>query len=200
MGNKDIYRKFCGQRRGIPVFSQPWWLDAVCHEWEVAIAKKGEQITGAWPYPVEKKLGVTLLRTPMLTPYLGPLVFFPNDLKESNLDSYEHEAVSDLIKQLPNAPVWHLNIQPGIKQAGIFRQQGLESQVQQTFLLELNEDEQTLLTNMKEAVRRNIRTAEAEVTITNSPEHLKDLFHFQQNTLSRKGKSLHYSLKDLQRI
>lgn len=200
MSNKETYISLCGTRHGIPVFAQPWWLDAVCHKWDVAITKKGDQVAGAWPYPVEKKIGVSLLRTPMLTPYLGPLVFFPHDLKESKADSYEHEIIAGLIKQLPNAPVWHLAIQPGIKQAGIFRQCDLHVQVQQTFLLELDEEEETLLANMKDALRRNIRQAESEVTITNSPEHLKDMFAFQKNTLSRKGKSFIYSLSDLQKI
>jgi lipid II:glycine glycyltransferase (peptidoglycan interpeptide bridge formation enzyme) len=200
MSNKEIYIKLCSQRKGIPVFNQPWWLDTVCKKWDVAIAKKGEHIAGAWVYPVESKLGVSLIRTPMLTPYLGPLVFLPHDLKESNNDSYEHDTIADLIKQIPKSPVWNLAIQPGVKQAGIFKQHKLHAQVQQTFLLELNEDEQTLLTNMKDAVRRNIRIAESEVTVTNSPEHLKDLYKFQKNTLQKKGKSFKYSLRDLQRI
>lgn len=200
MSNKDIYKKICSQRKGIPVFSQPWWLDAVCKNWDVAISKKGEHIAGAWPYPVEKKIGVAMIRTPMLTPYLGPLVFFPHDLKESNIDSYEHDIVSDLIKQLPPVPVWHLSMQPGLKQAGIFKAQKLTSQVQQTFLLELKENEETLLENMKDAVRRNIRIAESEVTVSNSPEHLKDLYKFQKATLAKKGKSLNCSFKDMKRI
>ena len=199
MSNKDIYRKICSQKQ-VSVFAQPWWLDAVCENWDVAIAKKGDHISGAWPYPVEKKLGVTLLRTPMLTPYMGPQVFYPADLKESNNDSFEHETITELIKQLPNAPVWHMAIQPGIKQAGIFKANKLESKVQQTFLLELKEEEKTLLENMKDQVRRNIRIAESEVTVTNSPEHLKDLFKFQKGTLAKKGKSFKYSLKDMKKI
>lgn len=200
MTNKDIYRKLCSQQKGIPVFSQPWWLDTVCREWDVAITKRGDHVAGAWPYPVEKKIGVKMVRTPMLTPYLGPLVFPPHDLKESNKDSYEHETVAALIKQIPKAPVWNLAIQPGLKQAGIFKQQKLHSQVQQTFLLELNESEEVLLENMKDAVRRNIRIAESEVTVTNSPEHLKDLYKFQKATLAKKGKSFRYSLKDMKKI
>jgi len=200
MSNKEIYKKICTQNKQIPVFAQPWWLDTVCKHWDVAITKKGDHIAGAWPYPIEKKIGVTLLRTPMLTPYLGPLVFYPADLKESNTDSFQHETITDLIKQLPKAPVWHLSIQPGIKQAGIFKQNKLESKVQQTFLLELKEDEKTLLENMKEGVRRNIRIAESEVTVTNSPEHIKDLYKFQKNTLTKKGKSFKYSLGELKKI
>ena len=200
MSNKALYKKICDQHPELPVFSQAWWLDLVCKEWDAAIAQKGDTITGVWPYPVEKKLGVTLLRTPKLTPYMGPQVFFPRDMKESNIDSFEHETVSELIKQLPNAPFWHLALQPGMKQAGIFKNNKLHPQVQQTFLLELSDNEETLLSNMKETMRRNIRLAETEIEVTNSPEYLKELFKFHKQTLAKKKKSVGYSYKDLKKI
>lgn len=198
--NKTLYRKICQEKKGVPLFMQPWWLDAVCNEWDAAIAKKGEHITGIWAYPVEKKMGVALLRTPILTPYLGPHVFFPDDIKDSNKDSFEHETVAELMKQLPTAKVWHLAIKPGIKQVGLFKKYNLRPQVQQTFLLELTDDEATLLSNMKEATRRNVRLAEKEVTVSESAEYLKDLYKFQKNTLSKKGKPLPYSLDDLRHV
>ncbi len=200
MSNKETYRKICSQRRDIPVFAQPWWLDVVCAEWDVAITMRGEHLAGVWPYPVEKKIGVRLLRTPMLTPYMGPVVLYPSDLKGSKADSYEYDTVADLVKQLPDAPVWHLSVQPGMKQAGIFRQQGLDMHVQQTFLLRLDQGEEMLLGNMKDTSRRNIRMAEREVTITDDPRHLRELYEFQKATLDRKGRAVHYSLGDLQRI
>ena len=200
MTNKEIYKNLCAQSKIVPLFGKPWWLDIVCDNWDVAIAKKGEHITGAWPYPIEKKMGVSLLRTPMLTPYLGPLVLFPNDLKESNVDSFEHETVAELMKQMPAAKVWNLSLQPGMKQAGLFKKYGLEAKVQQTFLLELDESDETLFLNMKDTTRRNIRIAEGEVSVTNSPKHLEDLYKFQKNTLAQKGKSLNCSLSYLQKI
>ena len=200
MTNKELYNKICATNPYIPVFSQPWWMDVVCKHWDVAIAKKGEHIIGTWAYPVEKKLGVTLIRTPKLTPYMGPQTFWPADLKESKADSFEHETVTELIKQLPKAKVWHLAMPPGLKQAGIFKANNLTSQVQQTFLLELYDSEETLLANMKDTMRRNIRMAEDEVTITNDPSYLKELYHFQKDTLGKKGKSLPYSFRDMQHI
>jgi hypothetical protein len=201
MGNKDLYRNICKEKQlSVPVFMQPWWLDVVCKQWDVAIARKGDMITGIWAYPVEKKLGVTLMRNPMMTPYLGPHVFYPADIKESNQDSFEHETVSELIKQIPDAKVWHLAIEPGMKQAGLFKSLNLRPQVQQTFLLELHEDEATLFGNMKESIRRNIRSAEKELTITNSVEHLDSLYQFQKATLAQKHRKQAYEFNDLQRI
>lgn len=197
---KDLYKKICAEKKGLPVFMQPWWLDAVCTEWNVTIAKNGEEVAGAWAYPLENKMGVTMLRTPMLTPYLGPHVFYPADLKESRLDSFEHDTVAELMKQLPQSKVWHLAITPGMKQAGLFKKYKLRAEVQQTFLLGLNENEEALFSNIKESARRNIKIAEKEITITNDKGCMTQLYAFQQNTLSQKGKQLAYSLNDLNKI
>lgn len=200
MSNKSLYTQFCKDNNQVPVFQQPWWLDVVCPAWDVAMYKKGDNYVGAWPYPIEKKLGVMLLRTPMLTPYMGPVVIIPEDLKESNIDSYEHEAIAAMIAELPKAPVWNLAVQPGVKQAGIFKKYKLHPLVQQTFILELNEDEATLLANMKDAVRRNIKIGESEATITNDPSCLKELYKYQKETLRKKGKSAPMSFDYMQRI
>jgi hypothetical protein len=201
MSSKSSYKKICEEQKGLPVFMQPWWLDAVCGEaWDAVVFKKGEHVAGAWAYPAEQKLGVAIRRNPLLTPYLGPAVFYPEGLKESNYDHYEHEVVTALMEQLPPADVWHLAITPGIKQAGIFKNNGLTPQVQQTFLLDLKASEETLQTNMKDTTRRNIRSGEKEIIISNEPGLLKELFKFQKETLSGKGKQSVITLKYLQRV
>lgn len=201
MTDKELYKKLSEEEKyGLPLFLKPWWLDVVCRKWDVVIAKKGEQVTGVWPYPVEKKASVNIIRTPMLTPYLAPHVFPPADTKKSNLDSFEHETITGLMKQLPDAKVWHLAMQPGMKQAALFKGHELDLHVQQTFLVGLGEDEDTLFSNMKENMRRNIRKAEKEITISDAPECLETLYKFQNNTLQKKGKTPVYSLADLQKI
>lgn len=200
MSDKNFYIKLCREKNDIPVFMQPWWLDIVCRNWDVAVVRKGDLVTGVWAYPVEQKLWIRFRRTPVLTPYLGPHVFFPADVKDSNKDSFEHEVIAELMKKLPRVQVWHLAIQPGIKQVGLFKQHKLRAQVQQTFLLELNDDEETLLSNMKDTTRRNVRLAEKEVEISQSPDYLKDLYKFQKYTLSKKGKKMPYTLSDIKRI
>ncbi len=199
MTNKNLYKKIC-KERSVPLFMQPWWLDVVCGQWDAAVTYNGDNVSGLWAYPVEQKMGVTMMRTPMLTPYLGPLVFYPADIKKSKLDSFEHETVAGLMKQLPDTKVWHLAISPEIKQVGLFKQHKLRTEMQQTFLIDLQEDEATLLANMKETMRRNIKAAEKEITISHSATHLNELFEFHKETLSQKGKELPYTLNDLKRI
>ena len=200
MSNKTTYRTICEQHPEILVFAQAWWLDVVCAEWDAAIAMKGEHVKGVWAYPVEQKLGIGLIRSPKLTPYLGPQVFYPPDMKESNKDSYEHETIAELIKQLPAVPVWNLAIQPGIKQAGLFRNYGLTIQTQQTFIIDLRSDEDTLFATFKDTTRRNIRQAEKECTLTNEPDKIPLLFEFHKQTLTTKNKGIVHNVNDLQQL
>ena len=201
MTKKEQYRKICEARNDIPVFLQCWWLDAVCGEyWDVAIAQKGEHITGVWPYHIASRGGVGILRNPKLTPYLGPHVFFPGDIKQSNADGFEHETVSELLAQIPKTKVWHLAMQPGFKQAGIMKNQGLEVHVQQTFLIDLKTEELTLFGNLKENLRRNLRATEKEFEITNDPKYINELYGFQQHTLKGKGVMQAHTLPEMERL
>ncbi len=200
MSRKDLYIRLCNERTDIPLFLQPWWLDSVCNSWDVAMTSNGDHISGVWPYAIDKKAGVTILRNPKLTPYMGPHIFYPPDIKESNTDSFEHETVTELLKQIPDAKVWHLAMQPEMKQVGLFKHAGLKTNAQQTFLLDLNADEQTLLANMKENNRRNIRSAEKEIEIVNDPSQLKQLYKFQKDTLDSKGVMQAYSFAQLQKV
>jgi lipid II:glycine glycyltransferase (peptidoglycan interpeptide bridge formation enzyme) len=177
-----------------------WWLDAVCEKWDVAIATKGQSVTGVWPYALEQRLRIPMLRTPKLTPYLGPHVFFPDDIRESNRDSFEHETVSALLDQLPDPEVWLLAMPPGLRQAGLFRFFDLQTEVRQTFLIDLTLDEAELYANLKEPLRRNIRGAEKEIVITHDPGCLRLLHDYQKVTLEDKGRTQHHSFADLERL
>ncbi len=198
---KEIYEAICTQSPdSLPVFMQCWWLDAVCESWDVVITFKGDQVTGVWPYAIEERLSISFRRNPKLTPYMGPHIFFPADIKETNKDSYEHEVIEQLMSKLPHADVWGLSQYPGIKQAGLFRYYGLKIEVQQTFLLSLEDDEQTLYQNFKEQLRRNIRHAEKNIAIKDDPTCLPELYEFQRATLSEKRVMQAHTLADMEKL
>jgi hypothetical protein len=200
LNNKELYRQICTQYADVPVFLQPWWLDAVNPAWQAVITQKGDHITGIWPYIIDQKLGVKLLRTPLLTPYLGPHVFFPADMKESNRDSFEHDTITALINQLPNVPVWALSMFPGLKQVGLFKNYGLDAQVKQTFLVDLSTSEDTIFSNLKESIRRNIKAAAKEITIVNDAAYLPQLYQYQKSTLNRKQAAQPHTMQHMQRF
>ena len=187
----------------MPLFAQCWWLDAVCEEaedWDVVLTMKGDQVTGVWPYMRAERYTISLMQNPRLTPYLGPHVFYPVDIKEGNRDSYEYEVCEQLLDALPEADVWRLSLPPGFKQIGLFRRFGLRAEVRQTFLLSLAGNEESIFSGFKEPLRRNLRAAEKEIRIVEDPTQLHALFNFQKATLEEKRVRQAYTEEDMQRL
>ncbi|MCB0699791.1 MAG: GNAT family N-acetyltransferase [Chitinophagales bacterium] len=198
MDNKALYRQFCAEEKDMPLFIKDWWLDAVCCDWDVVLVKKGDRIAGAWPYKVEKKMNVTLLRDQVLTPYWGPYVAYPHDLKHSKRDNFQHETITALLEQLPKVQYMYVSLFPGLKQVGLFKDNGLEVNTRQTFIMPLEERIDNVFDKLHEDYRRNVRKAEAELEIEDEPALLKDLWEYQKATLDGKDVRMHFSLEQLQ--
>ena len=193
--NKMRYAGLCAANNDLPLFLHDYWLDAACGSWDVAIVKNGNAVSGVWPYPIQKHAGITIHRNPALTPYLGPHIFYPPDLKESKRDNFEHETIAALLQQLPRFDVWAAALNPGLKQAGLFHHAGFTSAMRQTFIMDLaGHSEDEIFARLHEDYRRNIRKAAQELTITNDEGLLPKLYQFQQETLGRKKLKMSYPL------
>src|SRR5690606_18342558 len=151
-----------------------------------------------WPYVRTEKLTISFLRNPALTSYLGPHVFFPPDLKGPNRDSFDHDVVADLLAQIPHADVWGIQPSPGCVQAALFRAYGLNLGVHQTFIIPLGEGEKQVFSNFKDSLRRNLRAAEGEYTVSYDSKALPLLYEWGGKTLFRKRLKQYYSLAQMQ--
>jgi hypothetical protein len=201
---KELFTAICRKAPAlVPLFAQYWWLDAVCDDeddWNVVLTMKGDQVTGTWPYIRTERVGISMMRNPRLTPYCGPQVFYPSDIKGSKRDSYEHDVTEQLLDALPEADVWRLSMWPGFKQVGLLRRFGIRMYVQQTFLLPLSDDEDVIFSGFKDGLRRNLRTAEKEIRIVEDPSQLHALFNFQKATLDEKRVLQAYTEEHMQHL
>jgi hypothetical protein len=95
MTRKEKYKEFREQNSNIPIFSQPWWLDAVCEDgkWDVAIVEKGGQKWATMPYCLRKRYGFTFITMPKLTQTLGPYIKYPKGQKYYKKLSLEKELI-----------------------------------------------------------------------------------------------------------
>jgi lipid II:glycine glycyltransferase (peptidoglycan interpeptide bridge formation enzyme) len=167
----------------------------------MAMVQNGDTLAGIWPYVPESRYGISFLNNPPLCPYLGPYVMFPADLKVSKQESFEHQTITALLDQLPQAQVITTACRPDIRQAGLFTQAGFDLKVRQTFLMDLSTaTEADLMSRMQEDYRRNLRKAAPELTIANEPDAAADLYAFQEATLARKGLRMQYPLSYFRRL
>lgn len=54
---KEEYAIFC-EKGDAPIFSQPWWMDAVCEpdNWDVWLCRHGDEVVAAMPFYCEKRM------------------------------------------------------------------------------------------------------------------------------------------------
>jgi len=76
MSNKDTYRMWAQTQKSMPIFLQPWWMDAVCigKEWDVMIVVGSElglsnstDIIAAMPYLIRHRCGCHYILMPQQT-------------------------------------------------------------------------------------------------------------------------------------
>lgn len=70
MTNKERYTEWTAGLEFVPVFMQPWWMDAVCagKEWDVLLAEnENGEIQGAMPYLLRKRAWFKYIIMPQQT-------------------------------------------------------------------------------------------------------------------------------------
>src|SRR6476620_5108008 len=83
------------------IFQQPWWLDAVAPgTWSAVEIHRGGTLKARLPYVMDRRMGVRLLRQPLLTPSLGPWIC-PSEGKYATQLAHQKELYTELIEQLP---------------------------------------------------------------------------------------------------
>ena len=100
--NKEKYIRFCEENDFVPIFSQPWWMDAVCVDgyWDVLLYEKNGEILGALPFYVKKRFGLSYITQPQLNAMTGLVIKYPSNQKFNKKISYENDVIEGLAKQV----------------------------------------------------------------------------------------------------
>lgn len=189
MTSKNQYIDQYNKLSGLPLFMSPWWLDVVCTHWDVALVLEDQKIVAAWPYPIEQKLGISLIRTPLMTPYLGPYIAPNEAIAPKKWESYQIELTQKLLALLPDAPYWQMAITPGNYLADTYKEYGLQPEARQTYRIPLAGTIEDIFSQFKDTLRRNIRSAEKDITITQQTDAIGTLYAYYTTTLAQKGKT-----------
>jgi hypothetical protein len=206
MARLDAYIRFCENAPDLPLFMQPWYLDAVCEGgiWDAALVEKAGRIVAAWPYFLKKKAWWRYVAMPPLARMMGPYL-----LPEWRSTRKEMSILDDLLDQLP----------PGI---AAFEQdfnytaqnwlplywRGFRQTTRYSYFLEIN-DLDAVWKNIKPGYRNNkIQKAreQAEIkTASSSSPHsregaLSEFFNIQNRSYERQGLETPVSFALLNRL
>jgi hypothetical protein len=162
MSNKDKYSQFCTEHSDIPIFSQPWWLDAVCpNQWDVILIERNKEIIASFPYYKTKiKKIFTHVGMPPLTQKLGPyIVYDTNKASENKKIGYEHEIYNAIIDKLPKCDSFKVNFDWKYKNWLPFYWRGFRQTTRYTYILNDISDHDCLIKNYSKSKKYPIQKA-----------------------------------------
>ena len=195
MSQKEEYRELCATENMIPVFSRDWWLDAVCgpDNWDVMLMAKGNKIVASFPYYIKRKWGVTALTMPLLTPFLGIWIKYPEQQKYTARLSFEEEILENFISRIPKTAVFRQTFHHSFQNCLPFYWSNFKQQIRYTYVIDKLDELDNVFANFRDTARQQIRKAEKIVQVHLSDD-IEGFYELNKKTFSRQGLKPPYSL------
>lgn len=104
MTNKEKYCQFC-ESTYIPIYSKPWWLDAIClpENWDVWVCEENGTMMAAMPYYIENRNGRKYITKAPLSQNNGIIFRHPENAKPTAKAIFEEKVIDkacEFIKSL----------------------------------------------------------------------------------------------------
>ena len=172
------YTAFCRQHEAaMPLFYQPWWLDAVCDSghWIPFIFED----QAVWPVYIKQKGPFKKVTIPVLTGRLGPWG------KTSNLQS--------VLKQLPFVLGKVIHVAGTKDTIRAFADLGFRTDEFRHYIIPSNKTLQQAEAGLSTMARRNLRSAAGELSVIKS-DNINTLHALMSRSLERHGEKNPVSL------
>jgi len=181
------------------LFQEPWWLEAVAPgAWQVAEVRRGGHLVARMPYLPKRKMGMTLVTAPKLTPVLGPCVCLA-EAKAANRLSREHALLEELLRQLPTCAYSSIPCHPNVANMLPFHWNSYASEVRYTCQLRDLSDPDAIWAGFRENIRREVRKAERQLDVRNDLP-LERFWAIHERTIRRARGGMLYSFGLVRRI
>lgn len=197
MTNQDLYRKFALDAPDLPLFLQPWYLDAVCEggQWSAAMMQKGEKTVAVLPYFLKQKLGWRYVAMPQLCKFMGPYLL--PAYRNLNDETQLYEA---LLAQLPQGlAAFEQDFNYSVGNWLPFYWQGFRQSTRYSYVLSLEQTEEALFRNISKNYRQKIRAAENKLKVS-ADLPLAELQRLLSLSFARQGLSAPISERFLSQV
>lgn len=197
MSAKNRYRDFCRTAPDVPVFAQPWYLDA-CAEagaWDVVLAEEKGSVVAALPFFYKQKGPFSYATMPPFVKWLGPYLLpkFRGQLPK------EHELMQALITQLPAFAAFKQNFYPTVTNWLPFYWQQFQQTTFYTYRLPQLRDLTRVEAGLGTGIRRDIRLARQQVRVVHDLS-LEEFYRVNMLSFQRQELPAPYSLAQFRRL
>ena len=200
MSNKERYAQWCAEQPAIPIFFQPWWLDAVCagKGWDVllVVRERSEHILAALPYLTGKRYWMHFILMPQQTPVGG--IWLDKTLLYDNGSTWDQETLQticdDLFKQLQdlNLHYYYQHYTIGNPCPLVLQNKGMKVKERITYRLEDLSDLDKVINGFSRNKKRQLQKA-LSLHAERGKVNAEDFYRFHRDVLASKHKTISYS-------
>ena len=194
MTSKSLYREFCKEREGIPLFSRPWWLDAAVgpEAWDVALVIEDGVLCASLAY-VSKSLGpLRVITQPAMTQTAGPVLHIPPAKDAKAQRSQEKRLYQSLIDALPQYHVFRQTCDPSVTNWLPFYWRGFQQTTQYSYVINDISDPAAVVRTFSKGKKSDLSKARKSLTVTRGASGA-DLFEHHRQSLRKQGREILYS-------
>jgi len=200
--NKKKYIQLCHDN-DIPIFSQYYWLDAVCGEdnWDVIIVEENGNILASLPYFLNKNEDGYEIRKPPLTQSNGVYFYYPNNLKHDRKIAFENKVMDIVINEIENLDIiryrqyFHYSFLNWLP----FYWRGYTQTTRYTYVIEDTSDIDVIYNNFNGNIRTNIKKSQQMVSICIDMSY-KDFFALNEKIFNKQGIQTPYNFELFEKL
>ncbi|WP_400191946.1 GNAT family N-acetyltransferase [Hymenobacter sp. B81] len=196
MPDKASYRTWCPSQPDLPVYVQPWYLDACCEggEWDVALVREADRIVASLPYFWKQKGPFRYVTMPPFAKTMGPYLVpeYRGVLKK------EHALLPELLAQLPKLAAFKQNFHPALTNWLPLYWQGYQQTTYYTYRIEGLQHLERVQADFNRNIRRNLQKARQQVTVRHDLS-AEQFYQLNRMSFERQGLSVPYSWEQFRR-
>lgn len=194
--NKERFYQLCNDNKSIPLFIQPWWMDAVCNykDWDVLIYEKNSKVLGVLVYYYIKKFGFRIIIQPQLTQFNGIWINNVINLSKNETTTFEKEVMTNLVNQLDELKFsyYDQNFHHSVTNWLPFHWKQFEQTTRYTYQISDISDPDSCFQQFRSSKKSHIKRAEKSIKIGFEVSGKEFYSHLKQN-LKASGQRVYYS-------
>ena len=192
MTNKERYIAWAAKQEYMPIFMQPWWMDAVCagKEWDVLLAEDEQgEIIGAMPYLLRKRAWFRYIIMPQQTQIGGIWV-----TEQITADRWKTAEVCRALKEqldALNLAYYYQQYMPGSLCVDAMRGLGFKTKERVTYRVDDLSDLDSLIASFSKNKRRQLQKA-LSLHAERGME-AEDFYRFHVRCMAARKRKIRYS-------
>jgi hypothetical protein len=200
--DKQKYASYIRECKGLPIFNEVFWLDAVCgkNNWHVVLVADNGDIVAAIPYYIKRKYLFNIVTVPKHTQRFSPCIRYPKKLKTySHKIDFENKVIEVLLGALPNNIYTQTSIHFDYKNVLPLYWSGFRVSYMHTYVIRDISSPEKVFDDFSNNRKRGVKKASKSIVVKNNME-AGEFYVFHKESLHAKGDVISYSREHFIRL